>query len=190
MRPIWRGVGHRPDITGLHESVAAEVLLCVGTLTGWIGSRNQIKGAQETAKDLLTESAACYELVGDQRMIAVAHVELAFCYWREGAINEARIMLSEALKKLTTEGDTRARALLKLTTVECSAGRFKEALKILNDNASLFQNLKNHTTKGSYHTELAIILRNLAIASNQNEYSNVRLVNMNRRIMNSSKGET
>ena len=79
-------------------------------------------------------------------------------------------MLREALKRLTIEGDTRARALLKLTTVECSAGRYEEALKILTDNAVLFQKLKNHTTKGSYHTELAIILRNLATPSNQREY--------------------
>lgn len=170
MRPLWRGVGYRPDTAGLHDSVAAEVLLCTGILTGWIGSRNQIKHAQETAKNLLTESVASYESLSDLKMVAVARVELAFCYWRNGEINEARIMLCEALKKLTIEGDTRARALLKLTTVECSAGRYKEALKILNDNARLFQSLKNPTTKGSYHTELAIILRNLANPSNQREY--------------------
>jgi hypothetical protein len=78
MRPFWRGVGHRPDTAGLHESVAAEVSRCVGILTGWIGSRNQIKDAQETAKNLLTESISGYESVGDQKMVAVARVELAF----------------------------------------------------------------------------------------------------------------
>lgn len=170
MRPFWRGVGHRPDIKGLHDSVAAEVLLSVGILTGWIGSRKQIKDAQETAKDLLTQSITYYESMGDQKMVAVVRVELAICYWREGGINEARIMLRDALKKLTIEGDTRARALLKLTTVECSAARYKEALNILTENAALFQNLRNHTTKGSYHTELAIILRNLATPTNRDQY--------------------
>lgn len=52
MRRYWQGVGERPHTGGLHPSVAAEVLLCVGILTGWIGSKNQIKDAQETAKDL------------------------------------------------------------------------------------------------------------------------------------------
>ena len=50
MHRFWRSVGERPDTTGLHVSVEAEVLLCAGILTGWIGSKNQIKNAQETAK--------------------------------------------------------------------------------------------------------------------------------------------
>jgi hypothetical protein len=43
MRRLWRGVGERPQTKGLHPSIAAEVLLCVGILTGWIGSQNQPK---------------------------------------------------------------------------------------------------------------------------------------------------
>lgn len=170
MRRLWRAVGERPSLEGLYQSVAAEVLLCVGILTGWIGSRNQIRGAQETAKNLITESITYFESVGDVTMIAAARTEIAYCYWRDGELNEARTMLHEALKKLTTPGNTRARALLKLTTVECSAARYYEALKILNDNAALFQKLTNHTTKGSYHSELAIILWSLATAEKSQDY--------------------
>jgi tetratricopeptide (TPR) repeat protein len=170
MGRLWRGVGERPEIKGLHASVAAEVLLCVGILTGWIGSRNQIKEAQEIAKNLITESITYFESVGDVTKIAVARTEIAYCYWQDGELNEARIMLREALKKLPTAGHTRARALLKLTTVECSAARYHEALEILNDNAAQFQKLTNHTTKGSYYTELAIILRNLSASEKREEY--------------------
>jgi tetratricopeptide (TPR) repeat protein len=59
---------------------------------------------------------------------------------------------------------------LKLTTVECSAARYHEALDILTENAALFQKLTNHTVKGSYHTELAIMLRSLATAENREDY--------------------
>ncbi len=170
MRRLWRGVGEQPDTGGLHPAVAAEVLLTAGILTSWIGSRDQIKGAQEAAKNLITESTTYFESIRDIRQIAVARTEIAYCYFREGELNEARIMLREALKKLTLEGTTRARALLKLTTVEWTAGRFYEALGILNDNATLFQKVKNHTVKGSYHTELAIILRNLATAEKREDY--------------------
>lgn len=170
MRRFWRGVGERPNLKGLHAAVAAEVLLCVGVLTGWIGSKNQIRDAQETAKNLITESIAYFDSIGDQKKVAAARAEIAFCYWRDGELNEARTMLHEALKRLTTEGNTRASALLKLTTVECSAARFHEALDILTDNAALFHKLTNHTTKGSYHTEFAIILRNLATAEKKDEY--------------------
>src|SRR6188474_3937032 len=56
MRPLWRSVLEAPNTKGLHPPVAAEVLLCVGILTGWIGSKEQIKEAQEVAKNLISES--------------------------------------------------------------------------------------------------------------------------------------
>lgn len=170
MRPYWSRVGERPNTRGLDRSVAAEILLCVGTLTGWIGSKNQISDAQEIAKDLLTQSIGNFEAVRNVIKIAVAQSEIAYCYWREGALNEARSWLHDALKSLTFEGADRARALLKLSTVEWTSGRFREALELLNQNESLFRKITNPKIKGNYHTELAIIHRNLATAENRCEY--------------------
>jgi tetratricopeptide (TPR) repeat protein len=170
MRPFWKRVGECPKTTGLDPAVAAEVLLCVGILTSWIGSKNQIHDAQEIAKNLLTESITYFESMRDVTKVAVAQSEIAYCYWREGALNEARSWLDEALEKLTFQGAARARALLKLTTVEWTAGRFREALELLDLNESLFRKITNHTIKGGYHTELAIIHRNLATMENRREY--------------------
>ncbi|MDQ2974731.1 MAG: hypothetical protein M3R69_04860 [Acidobacteriota bacterium] len=170
MRPLWMEFGERPEIRGLHPSVAAEVLLCVGILTGWIGSKSQIKDAQEVAKNLITESITYFEAESDVKKIAAARAEIAYCYWRDGELDEARIMLSEALEKLTTEGNTRARALLKLATVELSAARYNDALKLLTDNAPLFEKVTNHATKGDYHNELAIALEEIAASEKRNEY--------------------
>ena len=170
MRPLWKRIGERPKTTGLDPSVAAEVLLCVGILTSWIGSKNQIRDAQELAKNLITQSMTHFESTRDVMKVAIAQSEIAYCYYREGTLNEARSWLQAALNKLTFEGAARARALLKLTTVECSAGRFHEALELLNDNEALFRKITNHTIKGGYHHELAIILRNLATTENKPEY--------------------
>ena len=161
MRPLWERVGERPKTDQLYPSVTAEVLLCVGILTRWIGSKNRIEGAQETAKNLITESITFYESISDVHRVAAARVELACCYWREGGLDEARITLNAALQKLTTEGNTRARALLRLAIVEWSDSRYREALTILNDNASLFQRITNHTLRGTYHNQLAMVLRKL-----------------------------
>src|SRR2546428_2883185 len=137
MRPLWKHPGESPQTEGLYSSVAAEVLLCAGILTGWIGSKNEVEQAQESAKNLITESITLYETVGDVKKIASARSELAYCYWREGALDEARITLTEALQKLTTEGNTRARALLRLAIVEWSACRYSEALRILEEHSVL-----------------------------------------------------
>jgi tetratricopeptide (TPR) repeat protein len=170
MRPLWRRVGERPVIDGLDPSVAAEVLLCVGILTSWIGSKNQIRNAQELAKNLITQSMTHFESSRDLTKVAVVQSEIAYCYWREGSLNEARSWLHEALNKLIFEGAARARALLKLTTVERTAGRFHEALQLLNNNEALFRKITNPTIKGGYHSELAIVHRNLATTENRVEY--------------------
>ena len=34
---LWRGVGERPNVEGLGEKTAAEVLLQAGVLSGWLG---------------------------------------------------------------------------------------------------------------------------------------------------------
>ncbi len=167
MRPLWQGIGERPNVEGLHPSVTAEVLLCTGILTGWIGSRNEIREANEWARDLLTQSISHYESLQDVIRIAAVRAELGYCYWRAGALDEARIVFNEALKKLTTEGNTRANAVFGLSVVEWSASRFIESLRVLNENAPLFKKITNHTLKGVYHMQVAMVLRRLASPDNK-----------------------
>jgi tetratricopeptide (TPR) repeat protein len=111
-----------------------------------------------------------FESAGDLKKVAAARVELAYCYWRDGEFSEARIMLLEALQRLTLEGTTRARAITKLVIIENSASRHSEALKILTENASLFQKITNHTVKGDYHNELAITLEEIGASEKRNDY--------------------
>ena len=170
MRPYWHGLGELPNTRKLDLAATAEVLLCVGILTSWIGSRKQVSEAQEIAKNLLTQSINYFEESKDVIKVAVAQSEIAYCYWREGAVNEARSWLEEALKKLTFQGAARARALLKLSTVEWTSGRFREALEVLERDEPLFRKITNPTIKGGYHSELAIIHRNLATTDNRREY--------------------
>src|ERR1051325_2730258 len=61
MGEIWPRIGERPMIEDLDHATAAEVLLRVGALTGWIGSAKQIEGAQKLAKDLISESIVSFE---------------------------------------------------------------------------------------------------------------------------------
>ena len=170
MRPLWKRIGERPEVKTLHASLAAEVLICVGILTSWIGSKEELEDAQEVAKNLITEGMTFYESISDVRKVTAARAEIAYCYFREGALNEARTMLTEALQNLTNEGNTRARALLRLAIVECSASRYDDASKILTDNAPLFSKINNHAIIGAYHNQFAMVLRKLATPENRNEY--------------------
>jgi len=72
MRPFWKNFGERPELEGLNPPMAAEVLLHVGILTRWIGSKNQISDAQDVAKDLISESITLFESLGDTLRVAAA----------------------------------------------------------------------------------------------------------------------
>src|SRR5689334_6921188 len=170
MRPLWGGVGTLPDTQGLQPETAANVFLCTGILTGWIGARNQIKDAQESARNLITKSITYYESNNLTREAAEAWSEIAYCYWREGRVNEARITLHEALEQLPPNGLERARALLKLVDVEHSAARHYDALKILTDNRAVFASVRHLPVKASYHNELAITWGTIGTAENQPDY--------------------
>lgn len=170
LRPLWRDVGKRPETKELHPEIAVEVLVCAGILTSWIGSQVGIEEAQEAAKNLISEGITFYQSIGDLKKVAGARAELAYCYWREGALDEARIMFNESLQQLTAEGNTRARVLLRLAILEWSASRYSDAFRILNDNARLFKKITNHAVKGNYHNQLAMVLRNLATSEKRDDY--------------------
>ncbi|HEY6803966.1 MAG TPA: hypothetical protein VI306_10340 [Pyrinomonadaceae bacterium] len=61
MGELWGNFSDPPDLEDLDQRTKAEVLLRVGTLTGWLGATKQIEGAQERAKDLITQSIESFE---------------------------------------------------------------------------------------------------------------------------------
>jgi tetratricopeptide (TPR) repeat protein len=174
---LWHRIGERPLLEGLDQDTKGEVLLRVGVLTGWLGSIKQISGAQETAKNLITESLAIFEALLANSGIAKAQIDLAYCYWREGALDEGRVMLRQALSHLTeSDVELRARALLRSGIIEETANRHSDALRIHAEAADLFQQVKNHTLKGNFHNEFATVLKNLGAAENREDYIDRALI--------------
>ena len=164
---LWRGVGERPNLEGLEDRAAAEVLLQVGVLSGWLG---KVKGAQEAAKDLISESAALFEKLGEPNRAAATRAEIALCYWREGAYSEARVMLSEAAALIKDDPTLKAKTVLRFAMVETYAGRYSDAFHLLRDSAALFDENISHTLRGSFHNELARVLRRLGAAERRPDY--------------------
>lgn len=159
---FWRGIGVRPDVEVLDEKAAAEVLLQVGNLSGWLGASRQARGAQASAKDLISESAALFERSGEAARAAFARSDLALCYWREGAYDEARILLTQSFEQLAdAPPERRAVILLRRVTVECAAGRLHSALSILKESDQMLNDSENHTLRGSFHNLHAVTLRRL-----------------------------
>ncbi len=170
LHPFWPKVSESPEVTGLDRATQAEVLLRVGALTGWLGSNAKVGGAQETAKDILSKSLSLFEQAGLAHRAEESRVELAYCYFREGALDEARVLLKEALDRLGDNDEVRAVALLRLAAVEDAATRFNDSLKILINAAPLFESSENHSLKGRYHNHLAHALQSLGSTENRADY--------------------
>jgi tetratricopeptide (TPR) repeat protein len=166
---LWRGIGERPNLEGLDESTAAEVLLQAGALSGWLGASRQVAGAQASAKDLISESATLFERLGQNSGAALARSDLALCYWREGAYEEARILCVRAFDELE-DTEQRAKVILRRLTVEYSAKRYDDALVLLRQYAHLFDEGVSHVSRGSFHNHLALVMRHLGSVEGRAEY--------------------
>ena len=165
---LWRGIGVRPALENLDGFAAAEVLLRAGVLTGWLGHADQIKDSQESAKNLISEAARRFESLAYPKKVLEAQIELAYCYWREGAFDEARVILRGVLEQLPGDGELKAKAVVRSAIVE--RGAYREALRILTEHAPVFEKIENHTIKGGYHNELAIALRNVGTSENREDF--------------------
>lgn len=171
LQPFWHGLLQRPETKGLDDKAKAELLLRTGTLSGWLGSAKQVPCAQEIAKDLISESAAIFEVLGMTEKVAEARVDLSTCYWREGALDEARITLRLVLDSLgESRSEQKLRALSNTAMIERAATRDRDALRIYMEAAPLFDLSPSHALKGKFHNAYAMLLRSLGASENREDY--------------------
>jgi tetratricopeptide (TPR) repeat protein len=174
---FWQRIGERPRVEGLDERARAEVLLRTGALSGWIGSSSQIAGAQEIAKDFISEAARIFERSGDNERVAEARIDLAICYWREGACDEARVNLEEAALQLgELDSEQRLRLILNKAIVEQVSNRSNEALRLFRESAHIFEGSSNHALRGKFHNEYASLLQVLGLPGKRGDFIDQALV--------------
>jgi tetratricopeptide (TPR) repeat protein len=174
---FWGRIGEHPRLEGLEEAAQAELLLRVGTLTGQIGSAQQIEGAQGVAKDLISHGSRIFGKLGLTEKVSEALVDLALCYSREGAWDEARVTLNEVLNtEGERQGEPRLRAIAALIIVEMMATRYQDAIRIHREAAPLFEASRNHALKGSFHAQYGTVLKNLGVAEQRQDYIDLAFI--------------
>jgi tetratricopeptide (TPR) repeat protein len=161
---LWSRIGDRPRLAELSVDTQAEVLWRVGALSGWLGSANQIPGAQEFARDLLTESITLFESL-DQDKRAEAMGDLALCYWRSGAQDDGRALFRQAIDA-AKKPETKLRTLTNASTVEISSGRYGDALDLLNAAAALLEEVSEDWIHGAYHYQRGLVYKKLGGSEN------------------------
>jgi tetratricopeptide (TPR) repeat protein len=173
---LWLGVGQRPSVRNLLPAVNAEVLLRCGTLTRLLGNVRNVAGAQEQAKDMLSEAARAFRTQGMPAKVSETQYELAMCYWWLGEHDEARVVLQEALKPLTdADVELKAKILIRRTIVEVWENRYNDALNILKEAEPIFESA-NDALKGRWHGQRAIIYLKLSATERRPEYADRAII--------------
>ncbi|HEX9962032.1 MAG TPA: helix-turn-helix domain-containing protein [Pyrinomonadaceae bacterium] len=180
MQPFWSGVGTRPHTERLEEDVKAEILLRCGVITGWIGNNKSIPHSQEWAKDLISESLFIFENLGSAEKAIEAQIELAPCYWRGGAFDEARIFLSMTIEKIkfdeAVSDDMKALAYLRRAVLGNDEALNREAIYYLEQGNKFFDSDKNPSLKGKYHNQMGIALQSIGDSQNNPEFLDRALI--------------
>jgi signal transduction histidine kinase/ActR/RegA family two-component response regulator len=166
----WWTLGEWPKQGGLSNSASAELLLIAGTLSGWVASTKQMLGGRKPAEAMLSGAIALFEQLGEKERAAEGRIELACCYYHQGAFDLARSILNSALGDLgESNRELKSVALIRLAVVERLAGRLHEALGLLKDASPLLES-SGAWPKGRFHLECANTLKELGIAENRKSY--------------------
>lgn len=174
---FWPSRYEPPVLGDLDADAKADVLLRIGALVGWTGSASQAVDAQETAKNLISQSIEIYEGLGEKERAVGARSDLALCYWRQGEFDEARILLNEVVEQFEhCDEGTRVTALIRQALVEKTAGRYAKALAMYRALAPQVQKMTSHALKGTFHNGLGTVLNCLALAECSEEHMDLALV--------------
>ena len=166
----WWRLGESPNLSGLSQMAAAELLLTAGSLSDSVARAKRIVGGQRLAEALLSGAIALFEQVGEDRKAVEARIELGCCYYHQGLFDIAHATLRYCVISLgDDECESRAVALVRLAIVERHSGRLHEALNLL-EQVSGFENRITPWTKGRFRTEIANTLKEFGVAEGKKYY--------------------
>src|ERR1051326_2880102 len=174
---FWPDANTPPNLAGLEEPVAAQLLLRAGALANRRAAAVHGVGNQDAAKNLLTQSWERFDKLNDVAGAAEARGELGLCYWREGSFDEARIHLREALEVAgVNDPELRAVLLIRAAIVEVDSQRLDDALGLYNSARPLVDASQSESLKGAFHLGFGLLFRRLARPNDPEGYVDRALI--------------
>jgi tetratricopeptide (TPR) repeat protein len=162
LQSFWR-FGDWPELRGLKQESAADLLFTAGELAGCVASTRQVPKGQKYGEALLSGSIAIFEHLSCKRCAAEARIELALCYYRQGLFELGRSTLIKVLETLAPDdNELRSLALIRLASLERHAGRVQDALAYLKAATKLVE-AAGPWVSGRCQLELASTYKDLAL---------------------------
>ncbi len=164
----WWKPGQEPCLDGLDRRAAAELLLRVGTVNGWLDSTQNHGTQNKHSQYWISKSLALFEVVGAEKSIAECHMELGHCYYREGALDLAYDNYQIALSYLqqSDHKELCIITLLRRAVVEQVSTRLRESKATLEQAAQMLQPEHSVFLHGRFFNNYALTIQELGKAEN------------------------
>jgi tetratricopeptide (TPR) repeat protein len=92
LQSVWN-IEKTPNFDNYDDAIKAELLRLCGVFLSFYGIARNLKNYQLRGKDLLTNAVESFESTELLDKAAEAKINLAFCYWNLGEINECEAIL-------------------------------------------------------------------------------------------------
>jgi tetratricopeptide (TPR) repeat protein len=93
LQTVWN-IEETPNFSNYDEAIKAELLRLCGVFLSFYGIAQNLKNYQLRGKDLLTNAVEIFEVNKLLDKAAEAKINLAFCYWNLGEVNECEAILN------------------------------------------------------------------------------------------------
>jgi tetratricopeptide (TPR) repeat protein len=161
LSPWWQLIGQMPVLSGLDQRASAEMLMRAGSLSGWIGSLQQVSDAHAFAQTLLLRSIALFKALNLPVKRAEALLALAICYWQVEDFDYASDLLQQALGQVGEQDEVlKAVILLNCAIIARAAREDERAFDFLACAAPLFEGVSDDALCGRFHSSFAVALKN------------------------------
>ncbi len=162
LEDIWNDKSEFPDISGLGNKEAAELLLRCGSIFGFLGHNKQIANTQETSKNLIFEARRRFIDLADAEKITECENYLALAYWRTGEIIEAGTWIETALSNnLAESSQIGLYSHIIRSMILFAEGKFHRVKSELESRRRLIEKYGDSFLIGSFYTNLGLCLKNL-----------------------------
>lgn len=162
LREIWEDYKVFPNVSGIDEKNAAEIILRCGSLLGFLGNTKLLPNAQEYSKNLLTDARDRFIILQNIEKITECENYLALAYWRKGEHKEALDFVDQAIFNETSKTSlSKIYAHLTKSLIFLSLGKDQEVVNYLKNLEKHFRRFGDALMNGSFYCNLAIAQRNL-----------------------------
>lgn len=162
LQPVWN-IEEVPNFSNYEENIKAELLRLCGVFLSYYGkySLNQ-KNYQIRGKDLLITAVEIFDANKMSERVAEAKINLAFCYWNLGEVNEAEAILDIVEAELDENlfHPTYLRVCINRLLVFFWRQEIDQAIKLIEKISSPMRFCTNLRLQAMFHSQAGIFYTN------------------------------